>query len=472
MGENIQGSEFTAEDFRRFEKNLRAETDLLKAWLKDDKFSSEGGILGMELEAWLVNDRGNPVPRAEEYIETLNHPDAVFELPRYVVEFNAAARPLAGKILSQTELSLTDTWRRAQEVAVGMGMNVMTIGTLPTLKRKMLTLANMTPPDRYKALNQQIFHMREGAPVEIDIKGADHLKFSHDNIVLGSSTAAFQIHLQVGQHEAVRAYNISRIISGPLVALTANSPYLFGNDLHAETRVPLFTQVLSVSPWSDNQRVTFGISYIGELSEIFEANVKRYPVIIPAEFIDPARKMRHVNFHNGTIYRWTRMIVGVNDNQAPTLRLEQRIPPSGPTPADMTANIAFYAGLIYYYLENEPDILEEIPFYDARENFFRATKEGLNAQIVWKREKTSLQKLVLQDLLPKAREGLKLRGLDGEDIDKYLSIVYERVLSRQNGAAWQRGYVDRNGANMNTLSQAYLRNQISGRPVHEWDFTP
>lgn len=463
MGENIQNSKFTAADFRRFQKNLQAETRLLKEWLKEGNFSSESGILGMETEAYLVSNQGNPVPGAVEYIENFQHPDSTYELSRFVVEFNAAAKSLTGKILSKTELSLTNTWQSAQEAAVAMKMNVMMIGILPTLKKSMLTLQNMSPPERYTALDEQIMsRMREGYDVKLDIQGVDHLRVSHKNIMLGSATAAFQIHLQIGQHEANNAYNLSKIISAPLAAISANSPYLFGKNLQAETRVPLFTQALSVSPWPHNERVTFGVSYADTVSEIFEENAKHYPVIVPAEFIDPLRKMRHVNFHNGTIYRWTRMIVGINDNQLPTLRLEQRIPPSGPTPVDMTANIAFYTGLIYYYLEKEPNIIEEIPFDDARANFFRAVKEGLDADVVWKGEKIPIQKLILEDLLSKAKEGLILRGLDEDDINKYLSVIEKRVESKQNGAEWQRSYVSCHGANMNKMTQAYLRNQISG----------
>jgi hypothetical protein len=42
------------------------------------------------------------------------------------------------------------------------------------------------------------------------------------------------------------------------------------------------------------------------------------------------------------------------------------------------------------------------------------------------------------------------------------------VRTGQNGAAWQIGYVDRHGRDFFRLTAAYLEQQRSGRPVHEW----
>ena len=39
-------------------------------------------------------------------------------------------------------------------------------------------------------------------------------------------------------------YNAAVLVSGPMVAAAANSPYLFGRDLWDETRIPLFEQAV------------------------------------------------------------------------------------------------------------------------------------------------------------------------------------------------------------------------------------
>ncbi len=68
-----------------------------------------------------------------------------------------------------------------------------------------------------------------------------------------------------------------------------------------------------------------------------------------------------------------------------------------------------------------------------------------------------------------ARDGLKLLGLDEEEAEANLSIISNRVESGQNGAAWQKAYIARNGRDFFKLTAAYLEHQRSGLPVHEWE---
>jgi gamma-glutamylcysteine synthetase len=62
--------------------------------------------------------------------------------------------------------------------------------------------------------------------------------------MLEAATTSFQVHLQTPASEAARTYNASLILAAPLVALAANSPFLFGRALWHETRVPLFEQAV------------------------------------------------------------------------------------------------------------------------------------------------------------------------------------------------------------------------------------
>ena len=80
-----------------------------------------------------------------------------------------------------------------------------------------------------------------------------------------------------------------------------------------------------------------------------------------------------------------------------------------------------------------------------------------------------MQELIADILLPLARAGLERLGIDREEAEHWLGVVVGRVGNGQNGAAWQRGYVERHGADMQALTQAYLERQASGLPVHEWD---
>ena len=45
--------------------------------------------------------------------------------------------------------------------------------------------------------------------------------------MLEAATTSFQVHLQAPADEAARYFNAAQILSAPMVALSANSPFLF-----------------------------------------------------------------------------------------------------------------------------------------------------------------------------------------------------------------------------------------------------
>ncbi|WP_177418339.1 hypothetical protein [endosymbiont of Lamellibrachia barhami] len=107
----------------------------------------------------------------------------------------------------------------------------------------------------------------------------------------------------------------------------------------------------------------------------------------------------------------------------------------------------------------------------ARSNFYAAARLGLEAEVHWLDWKQlRIDQLILQQLLPKARRGLALLGVDRTESDHWLGIIEARVKTKMNGAAWQRAWVARHGRDMAALSLAYLERQESGLPVHEWGF--
>ncbi|MCU7950901.1 MAG: glutamate--cysteine ligase, partial [gamma proteobacterium symbiont of Bathyaustriella thionipta] len=113
-----------------------------------------------------------------------------------------------------------------------------------------------------------------------------------------------------------------------------------------------------------------------------------------------------------------------------------------------------------------------LAFVQAKENFYHAAKQGLKAKITWlSGQSIPLKALILDYILPLARDGLSQSGLTRQDIDYYLGIIEQRTKSGQNGAAWQRRYVDKYGKNMQALTLAYEKNQQSGLPVHEWEIS-
>ena len=156
------------------------------------------------------------------------------------------------------------------------------------------------------------------------------------------------------------------------------------------------------------------------------------------------------------------------------LRIEHRVVPAGPTIKDCIANAAFYFGLVrgFGLAQQAPE--ESLPFQVASDNFYTAARFGLNAQLRWFREgalrEVGVRELIMDELLPMAHRGLETANIPAAEIDDYLNVIAERVDSGQNGAAWQKRWVQLHGNDLHQLVREYRQRQDAGQPVHRWNF--
>ncbi|MDX2457745.1 MAG: glutamate--cysteine ligase, partial [Gammaproteobacteria bacterium] len=307
------------------------------------------------------------------------------------------------------------------------------------------------------------------------INGREHLRVAHNNVMLEAATTSFQLHLKVHPRVASRACHAALSVSAPLVAVAANSPYLFGHDLWSETRIPLFEQSVAVGGFAGAshgpmRRVTFGSGYVRHsIFECFVENEQHYPLLLPMQFHDGLDQMSHVRLHNGTIWRWNRPLIGFDYDGIPHLRIEHRVIPGGPTIVDMIANAAMFYGLMQALMTAEVPPEQQLPFAMARDNFYAAAQHGLDAHVTWlDGQRSNVQQLLLEQLLPMARQGLEQLEIDRDDINRYLGIIEARARSRQTGTVWQRAYVERHGDDLAAMTNAYYAHQETGTPVHEW----
>ncbi len=484
MGQEISTTRFSEQDLSRFSLRLAEETSLAQDTYARAGFATEGRTAGFELEAWLLDRHFYPIPCNQAFLARMADPQVVAELSRFNIELNGEPQPLSGLALSRLERGLNQTWARCLQTAHEEEATAVAIGTLPTLREADLNLSTMTPSKRYVALNQQVFKARQGRPITLDIAsptpGGPHLRTHHADVMLEAATTSFQVHLQVPATQISRHMNASMILSGPLIALSANSPFLFGHSLWHETRVPLFEQAVdcgSEAPASGPQepgtqapgrRVGFGEAYLGDdPTTYFADHARRYPVLLPICSDDPASAFTHLRLHNGTVWSWNRLLIGFDAQRQPHLRIEQRVMPAGPSLIDMIANAAFYYGAVHMLATAATPPEATLPFEQARDNFYRAAREGLDAPLHGLDGHTRCAADILLDLLPLAREGLQQQGLAAPDIDRYLDVLAVRLRTRRNGAAWQLAHHARHG-DLFKLTADYVANQRSGMPVHEW----
>ena len=470
MGEEIEREKFDDADFAQFARRLADETKYAASLFSDGKFSQSGYSIGFEIEAWLLDHNFFPTPINETYLKTLSHPLVVPELSRFNVEMNCTPLPLEGKAFSRALDELTTLWAHCEKVAHGLDANIVVIGTLPTIRNKDLSLDNMSALKRYHALNNEVLRQRHGRPVRLAIEGRENLITEHRDVMLEAGTTSFQVHLKTPGALAHRYYNASLMVCGPIIAASANAPFLFGRDLWDETRIPLFEQAVQLAglhPTSN--RVTFGSGYMqGSLAPWIEENLSEFPPLLPLLFDKPASDLRHLQLHNGTIWRWNRPLIGFESDGTPHLRIEHRIMPAGPTFLDMIANAALYIGAAHYLVMHDLDDADTLPFKTARTNFYNAARYGLDAQLNWSGRTMTAERFLLDELIPVAREGLDGFNIARTESEFFLDIVAARVTDWQTGANWQRKALAARKGNLFEMMAAYCENQRSGEPVHGW----
>ncbi len=489
MGEqNVQQN--TDEAARRaFMKALLNEVRALEDMHAKDMF--EGGIrrIGAEQEMFLVDRAARPALTAMQILERIEDPRFTHELGLFNLEANLSPLELGGDCLRQLEAETNEVVRIADKAAEKVGSRIALVGILPTLTREHLSLDSMVPTARYFALNEALLRLR-GSNFQINIKGIDQLNFNHDNLMLEACNTSFQIHFQVDADEFAHLYNMAQAVTGPLLAACVNSPILLGKRLWHESRIAVFEGSIDArseahAARGHMPRVHFGDQWIEEsVIEIFKEDIARFRVLLTTEFEeDPigmvkrgeVPKLNALRLHNGTVYRWNRACYGISGNGKPHLRIENRVIPSGPTVLDEVANAAFFFGMLSYLSRHVEDIRDHLSFTDAKANFMAAAREGLRAQQVWfdDRQMTA-QDLVLEILIPQARQGLQEAGIDEADIERYLGTVQARVERRRTGARWQLESLQKMSNEgsphecLRALTNSIIDQQASGKPISEW----
>ena len=486
MGEhNVE--QYDEKKSQAFVKALLNDLRALAFMLEDGRVESGVTRIGAEQEMFLVNREMRPAPVSIEVLKKTEDARLTTEIARFNLEANLTPRRLRGTCFREMERELRELIAKTRAGAAELGADVLLSGILPTLKQSDLTLENISPVARYYELDRGVIRLR-GGPLSIHIKGLDELQITHDNIMMESCNTSFQVHFQTSPADFVSDYNLAQAITAPVLAVAVNSPLLFGNRLWQETRVALFqhsTDARSRPQLARSQptRVSFGESWLQQsVIALFHEQISRFrPIMITQPDEDPFHVLARgemptlsaLQMHNGTVWRWNRACYGTADGIA-HLRIENRALPSGPTVVDEIANAAFFAGLMLALPEEYGDISARMSFDEAKSNFFRAARHGLDAQFNWiDSQSYSVSSLILDHLLPLARQGLTSAEIETDDVNKYLGIIEERASSRQTGARWMlRSYASLGDApkdeRQRKLASTMLACQKKEEPVHRW----
>jgi gamma-glutamyl:cysteine ligase YbdK (ATP-grasp superfamily) len=494
MGLEIDRETFTEEERRRFQSQLQRGLVALERLLERPGFGAGPPTIGAELELDLIGEDGRPALVAEAVLAELSPTEFTTEINRFNLEYNAPPLPLAGRPFAKL--------REQIEVALGLirgaagkrGAAPITIGILPTLELGDVAGDMMTPKRRYHALSRGLRELQDG-PFMLRIEGRESLEAQFDDIASEGANTSFQVHLRCSPAEFAHTHDAAQLVTAPVLAAAANSPFLLGRALWDETRIALFRQSVEDRPGASLDdwrpaRVSFGHGWTrrGLFEHFAEVVAMHAPVLPVSSAEDPLEvlraggvpKLAELRLHQGTVWRWNRAIYDSADGGH--LRVELRALPSGPTPVDMAANAALALGATLALREDAERWLSGFTFGQARRNFYEAARLGLDAKLLWPRA-GALPQLraaadVVLELCDRAEPCLVRAGVVRDDARAALDVVRARIETKQNGAVWLRTALERLLASgtprpeaFGRVTRAYAARSDRGDPIGAWDLS-
>jgi len=490
MGEQNVILPKSQKDVQNFMKRLLKDTQALEKMLIEKLFETDITRIGAEQEFNLVDKHYKPACLNLEILEKLNDPIFTTELARFNMECNVDPLEFKGKCLSEMENQIKGLLDKVRGVAREFDTDIILTGILPTIRKSDVEMDNITPIPRYKALMQAILKLRGESSMTLQINGIDELMAKHNSPMVEACNTGFQVHLQVDPDDFTKKYNMAQAIAAPAMAAATNSPLLFGKRLWKETRIALFQQSVdtrvSKSHLRDlSPRVMFGNDWVKKsILDIYREDIMRFRILLSSTNAQDSIKalskgvmpdLNALQVHNSTIYRWNRPCYGVVNNVA-HIRIENRVLAAGPTVQDEMANAALWLGLLNGMEDHYPDITKVLDFADAKSNFGKVCQNGLDVAFSWvNNKKYNAKELLLKELIPIAKEGLKKNKIDSKDINRYMEILEDRLESGQTGSQWMLDSYAKliketsKDEALLAITASTIKHQQTDEPAHKWE---
>jgi hypothetical protein len=448
-------------DREEFASRVAEEVEVLREEIEAGTFDNPQAIVGLEYEFYAVDAETDALMRVPRRL--LEYIGFEKELGLHNAELSTAPQPLSQYGLRAQEAEVQAKLDAALKEVTREGILLVSDGiwTVPPVgetatgyltdsveENGVRIATNMSGAVRYHAMANTDY----AAELQLE---APHVSLAADTVMPESLISSIQPHYQMAHaHDLPENFRYALRIAGPLLAVSVNSPF-FPPDLYEadaetvlaegwmENRVPVFESVLNPA---DGEKVTFpeDVATVDEALERIASDETVVPADVEtADRFDDA--FAHFRHKHGSFWRWVRPVFGGRTRTAANARIEFRPLPAQPTVRDTVALQAVFAGL----LESLPR--REHPVYDqswavARENFYAAVRDGLDADLRWitvdAAETTDVEE-IYAELFELARDGLELRGLDAAEATRYIQPLRERVDRGVTPAGWKHGLVRR-----------------------------
>ncbi len=461
-----QVQEVLSVDPEAFQQQVRVDAEEITTAIEDGVFDNPQAIVGLEYEFYAVSTGAgvNTPGQPEEFGSLQRVPRRLLDFIRFEKELG-----LHNAELSTSPLPLNPDGLRAQEAAVAAqlrtanqcvrreGLALVSDGlwTVPPQgesARGYLTdsaevdgvqlAANMSASPRYHAMANADGEVTPA--MELD---APHVSLSAQTVMPESLITSIQPHYQVPIARTLpERFRYALRVAGPLLALGVNSP-LFPPDLYDDAdpdailsdawmgnRIGVFESVMNTHSPRGKVRFPHDVESVDEA--IFR--IVDDDLLVPMP-VDESVEYGAFQTKHGTYWRWVRPVFGGASGSRANARIEFRPIAAQPTVRDSLAFQAAFGGL----MEGLPRTNHPVADLDwglARENFYNAAEDGLDASLTWITDDgavTTDTEELFADLFEHAAEGLRSCGFSEESIGRYLGPLRRRVRHGVTPARWK-----------------------------------
>jgi len=462
-----------------FAERVESQAAALRSGIEAGEFDSPGFAVGLEMEVYAVDSQGRLAPLPDRVFEAANK-----ELGVHNAELNTDPDPFDAEGLAAQADQIRDRTRQAREAAADAGLELMLdamwtvppaagsrayleatrdagAGTDPAdgTEEPVAVPEHMRPDPRYLAIDAEL-RAAAGGDLPFAVPGADT---TFPSILFESLATSIQPHLQVpAAADFPDYYNAAIRTLGPVLALSANSPFL-PPDLYTdaddpeglvaetphELRVEVFEQSVNHTA-SRKVRVPADIEDATAVADRVVADDLVAPFL--REWLEGGERtglgddLWEFDHKRSTYWRWLRCVAGgqpVGGGDERSLRIEYRPIPTQPTVRDVVGLQALTAGLVRGLVAADHPI-GELPWDAAAASFYSAVDNGIRADLAWVTaagERTGDPDLIFDEVFAHARRGLREAGLAEEDIEYYLEPVEARRYAATAPSDWKKRVV-------------------------------